>query len=111
MGREFYWEDRGTGGCPDLSVLYGPEPHMIAAVITLDRGIPEMQDGCWRVMSSEYRSLNLEDPDTSQPLKAIKNRVLIRLDQELKERLEMIDEDRRSIHSMLFADLPDDPYE
>ena len=111
MGREFYWEDRGTGGCPGLSVLYGPEPHMIAAVITLDRGIPEMQDGCWRVMSNEYRSLNLEEPDTSLSLKQIKNRTLIRLDQELKDRQEQIEEDRSGIHGLLFADLPDDPYE
>lgn len=106
MAREYVWKDYGS----DHAVLYGPEPCMVAAVITLNRGNVELPESSWRVMSSEYRSLNLEEEDTSIPLEQIKKRVLIKLAQELTEKTKEIDEDMSSISRILFSSLPEDPY-
>lgn len=106
MERAFHWEDHG----PDYTALYGPEPYMIAAVIT--RGRFSLEQGfCWWVASNEYRNLNFTEEDTSLSLKQLKNRTLIRLGQELKERKEELDADLSCVRSMLFANLPEEPYE
>lgn len=105
--REYLWEDRGE----DFAVLYGPEPYTVAAVIRLDPGTPDQMDGCWRITSGRYSLLNLEERDTSIPLKQMKDRALILLGQELRQRQEDVEADMASVRSLLFADMPDDPYE
>lgn len=109
MGRAFHWEDywkvHNLSDGPDNAVLYGPEPYMIAAVITLEYGVPE-QGTCWNVMSNEYRNLNFTEEDTSLSLNQLKNRTLIRLGQELKGRKEELDADLSCVRSMLGANLP-----
>lgn len=102
MGREFHWEDHGTDAGTDHSVLYGPEPYMVAAVVTLDYGDPDLQESFWRVMSSEYRSLNFAEENTSLPIEDIKRRTLIYLGNEIRQRKADLDTDISNVLDMLF---------
>ena len=100
MARRFRWEDHGT----DHAVLYGPEPHMVAAVVTMDYGDPEMGDSWWRVMSSQYRSLNLEEENTSLSMEDIKRRTLIFLGNELRKEKTDLETDISNVLDMLFTE-------
>lgn len=101
MGRKFFWEDYKTGDEIDHAILYGPEPYNVAAVVTLDYGEPDFQEGCWRVMSSEYYSLNLEEENMSLPIEDIKKRVIINLGNEIKQRKMELDIDMSNVLDML----------
>ncbi len=97
MRRRFHWENHGT----DHAVLYGPEPYEIAAVVTLDYGDPDLQEGCWRVMSGEYRSLNFEEGNMSLPVEDIKRRVLIFIGNEIRQKTDDLNTDMSNVMDML----------
>lgn len=101
MERKFYWEDHGTCDGLDHAVLYGPEPYMVAAVVTLDYGDPVLMESFWRVMSSDYRSLNFAEENTSLPIEDIKRRALICLGNELRQRSADLDTDISNVLDML----------
>ena len=97
MNREFKWNDISD----DHAVLYGPEAYMVAAVITLGYEKEDMSDLCWRVMSGSYKSLNIEEYDTSISLQQLKRRALILLGNELEQERRALDADISNILGML----------
>lgn len=99
MVRVFRWEDHG----PEHAVLYGPEYHTVAAVVTMD--CSALKEYSWRVMSSVYQSLNLNEEDTSLPMESIKQRVLIRLGNEIKEKKMDLEQDMSNLLDMLFDEM------
>ncbi len=101
MNRRFYWEDHGTEDGTDHAVLYGPEPYMVAAVVTMDYGDLHLQEGCWRVMSGEYRSLNFEEGNMSLPVEDIKRRVLIFIGNEIRQKTDDLNTDMSNVMDML----------
>lgn len=102
--RKFHWEDHGTDDGIDHAVLYGPEPYMVAAVVTMDYGDPYLQESFWRVMSGEYGSLNFAEEDTSLPIGAIKKRVIIKLGNEINKRRLDLDMDMKCVMDMLMEE-------
>ncbi len=102
MGRGFYWEDHGTDDGIDHAVLYGPEPYMVAAVVTMDYGDPYLQESFWRVMSSAYCGLNFAEENTALPIEDIKRRVGMFLVNELRGRSMELNADMESAMALLF---------
>lgn len=74
---------------------------MVAAVVTMDYGDPDLQEGCWRVMSGEYRILNFEEKNMSIPVAAIKRRALIFLGNELRQKIDDLNADMSNVMDML----------
>ena len=98
MAREYHWEEHGD----THAVLYGPEEGMIAAVITMEFGDPELMDGRWKVMSNIYWSLNLWEEDTSISLRQMEKRVIAKLGSELSESVNKLSEDLISVTGLLY---------
>lgn len=97
---EFKWQKID----PMHALLIGPEAGEVAAVVVLDPGDPELGDGEWKVMSSDYRSLNFTEANTSLALEKIQRQTIIRLGQELEKRKRDIEDAISSILSMVFAE-------
>ena len=104
MGRGFYWKDHGTENGIDHAVLYGPEEHMVAAVVTMEYQDPYLEENCWQVMSGNYSSMNFEEGNTSLSIEEIKERAVRALISELRQKSIDMYTDMDSAMTLLFGE-------
>lgn len=104
MAREYHWGKHGA----DHAVLYGPEPYMIAAIVTMEHKGMESR---WVAISARYPSVNFLEDDASIPLEQIMERVHINIRSDLELAKRKIEEDICNVSDLRYREEDDDPYE
>lgn len=105
--REYKWEVHP----PYYAVLYGPEPYLIAAVLTVKWEDEDQIYGEWITISERYKTAGAVTDDISVPLEQIMKRVEINLCNDLKEQITELEEDLCNARSLALGKEGDDPYE